>query len=273
MNTNSLSNQSSSMHYWGESLQERSDGAITNLIALDETFLAHNSSLDSLSNKSLFSHFKDHIQKLHQTQNPEQYSFHLREAEQALLKLEKNSSSSQYDLVGSRNELQTFFQNSPDGPSKLMQLDIDCIKRWDIVPFNIDCSNSQGEKFFKPAISINSLIGHFNWLGYSKIMFSRAPKDFKFIDAVCDIISLKLDLNFPNINFFNRVDKNLDEQVIKVNDYFNNNNLAQNLGYASSTSMRIKDVEDKALCKLLTEQEFDICTILIYKRFELISRI
>ncbi|MBA2368271.1 MAG: hypothetical protein H0V82_04520 [Candidatus Protochlamydia sp.] len=248
-----------------DSLQPRSD-AETNQIALDETILTHNCSLDFLSIEDLYLHFIEHIQKLKQDQTPEQYAFLFREAEQSLLRLEKNTSSSQYNLVDLRNELQTLFKNSPDGPSTLTQLDVDCFKRMSIIPNDIICLNTKGEKFAKPPISTNSLLDHFNRLSFSKVMFNRAVKDFESIEEVCDIIFLKVDKKYSFFNYLNYADKNLVEQVQKVIDYFKSNNLAQNLGYSSSTSIMIKDLKNNSQSKRLIEQEFDICTILTYKK-------
>lgn len=86
------------------------------------------------------------MKQLNIIQESNNYGTYLREAEEHLLKIEKNCLPTLNDeIIQMRNQYHDAFQRMPSGPSALTQLDIDSLKRLDLVPHGVICQNDQGK--------------------------------------------------------------------------------------------------------------------------------
>lgn len=225
---------------------------------ITESTLGETKTLTLLSTEGLLTRFNVITQVLKETENSKIFATFLREAEEILLKLKPLVERELF--IKMEAEYQCAFQNLPSGPGSITQKDVDYLKSLDNVPRNVICENSLGEKFQKPAISITSLISHFNSLGFLKVMYSREVIEF---DKVCDVFVLGLNAieTFFDEGF---IDISSDK-IEKLNHYFSKSQLDE-LGYASSYSKLVIDLQDRNKSKSFSEQGFHIYTILNYPK-------
>lgn len=221
-------------------------------------------------------YFKETVEKLSTTSNSSEYGKTLRKAEEILFAIERNCPSERSEEVQDlRNQYLTAFNNMPEGPGTLTQLDVDNIKRFSHVPENVICTNQYGQKYKQPSISADTLMSYFFNLDYTNVMHSRAVNGFEGKLDICDVILIGKEdsiINYISSHITDNLPTFLKRQFPtpwenefeKISGFFWNNELLYKLGYANMSIIPIEKLEDQEKAKNFKNQGLQICVILFY---------
>lgn len=237
------------------------------IVSYVESGLLINTGLKFLTEEQLFLRFNlllAVMKTTNATQDSAQYNIYLREAEEILLEMQRDSSVDQEKIHSMRMDYENAFQSLPTGDGFITQKEIDFIKNVSFTVLHERCQSPCGDQFKKPSIAISVFINFFNSLGFSKVMWSREEKDFEDKFPLSDVFMLGKERKFAfSMDPLGLKEK--DEEKLRKVFCCNDERLKSFYNDYTVTPIK-KLLMEKEKIEQLTEQGFEMCVVLSYQK-------